>query len=274
MRILVPAAALLAGAVSAPAQCNREAVNQYRSYMEAGLRASQMADRLYGMRHSQLDDRFRREAGPYLEAMWNNFSKAAELGSPGGMYWVADMYERGWYVQQDRNKAAEFYERAAVCNQPGAEDSLGRFHEAGVVYPQSYQEAAKWYRRSAEHGYPDAYFSLGLYAMEGRTGPRDVKDAEALMGRACELAKGDSRRRFDAQDYCWMSYALSVNPEIRNYDQLGETAGRMMVAKADAEFARQWAIMAAVMHKEYVRRAHCGLPAFGGRMCGSGETPH
>jgi hypothetical protein len=253
---------LLGPALPLGAQCKRQP-ELYQQYMEAGIRASDQVDRILAMNRAQSGQSM---VAPYLRTMWDNYSKAANLGSPGGLYRIGDMYERGWFVERDLQKAAEYYERAAACDQPGAEYRLGAFHETGTQYPESYAEAARWYRKAADHNYPDGYFTLGMYAMEGLNGPRNVKEAVSLMSQACTIAKRSPGRAPDAQDFCWSSYALSKYPDISSGKQLFETVDRLEDEKVSADTPRPPKGCTTVLAPHTNLNGHM-TPFFGYRRC-------
>jgi TPR repeat protein len=62
------------------------------------------------------------------------------------------LYEEGWGVERDPQRAAQWYERAAVQAVPEAQYRLGTLHALGLGLEQSDQAARKWLTRAVMQG--------------------------------------------------------------------------------------------------------------------------
>lgn len=101
------------------------------------------------------------KAGDYEQAreLWLSL---AERGNTTAMNNLANMYEQGQGVAQDRVKAAEWLRRAAELGDPVAQLNLGLAYEKGLGVERDNHNAARWFQEAAEQGDKDAQFNLGV----------------------------------------------------------------------------------------------------------------
>ena len=62
------------------------------------------------------------------------------------------MYEIGRGVEQDYNKAAGWYSKAADQGNAIAQHNLGLMYEKGIGVKKDVDKAAEWYRKAAGQG--------------------------------------------------------------------------------------------------------------------------
>ncbi len=90
-----------------------------------------------------------------MEKAGELYFKAANLGEPLAMTYVAAMYSegRGGFTK-DEKKAVEFFRQAANLGEPMAMAGLSSMYDAGrgglAVDPQ---EALQWYRKAVAGGF-------------------------------------------------------------------------------------------------------------------------
>jgi TPR repeat protein len=70
--------------------------------------------------------------------------------------WLGRLYEEGWGVQADAQRAADWYRRAATQAVPDAQYRLGMLYARGVGVEQSDQTAKKWLIRAVMQGNEEA----------------------------------------------------------------------------------------------------------------------
>lgn len=99
------------------------------------------------------------EAGQFAEAreaLW----PAARSGNADAEELIGVMYALGLGVEQDYERAFEWYLRSALKGHPGAQSGVGWYYEVGLGMPEpDLMRAYMWYVLSAIGGDPDAAIS-------------------------------------------------------------------------------------------------------------------
>jgi TPR repeat protein len=112
------------------------------------------------------------------------YETAALAGSATAMYELGFLYERGAGVNQDYDKARQWFDKGAAHGHAEAMDELGLLYASGQGVVQDYQEARKWFEKSAVAGSAPAMNNLGwLYSM-GYGGVRDDQQARQWYEKA------------------------------------------------------------------------------------------
>ena len=100
------------------------------------------------------------EAGQFEEArkaLW----PAARSGNADAEELIGIMYALGLGVEQDYERAFEWYLRSSMKGHPGAQSGVGWYYEVGLGMPEpDLVRAYMWYNLSAIGGDPDAAISL------------------------------------------------------------------------------------------------------------------
>ncbi|MEM8629951.1 MAG: tetratricopeptide repeat protein [Pseudomonadota bacterium] len=100
------------------------------------------------------------ETGQFVEAreaLW----PAARSGNADAEELIGVMYALGLGVEQDYERAFEWYLRASMKGHPGAQSGVGWYYEEGLGMPTpDLVRAYMWYTLSAIGGDPDAAISL------------------------------------------------------------------------------------------------------------------
>ena len=110
--------------------------------------------------------------GDYVDAV-KGFKSLAEQGDSRGQYGLAIMYDLGEGINQNSEKAMEYYRAAAEQGHADAQNNLGAMYEEGESVDPNYKEAMKWYRLAAENGNKDAPNNIGVMYMVGHGVSRD-----------------------------------------------------------------------------------------------------
>ena len=111
------------------------------------------------------------------------YRKAAEQGDARAQCQLADMYDTGTGVVQDRTEATRLYRLAAEQGDAKAQFSLGvgtinEWPDGSNGTPQDITKAITWIRRAAKQGFTAAQATLGDRYFRGRDGvPRDYVQA-------------------------------------------------------------------------------------------------
>ena len=110
-------------------------------------------------------------------------------GLPEACANLGAMYEEGWSVEVDLEKAREYYE--STCNeraQAGCTD-LGFLYEYGKGVPKNYARARRAYELACDAA--DEFCNeLGCLYLAGHGVTKDEKRAASLYARACNAHVG------------------------------------------------------------------------------------
>ncbi len=99
------------------------------------------------------------EAGKFVEAR-EEFWVAARSGNADAEEFIGVMYAMGLGVEQDYERAFEWYLRSAMKGHPGAQSGIAWYYELGLGMPApDLTRAYMWYVLSAIGGDPDAAIS-------------------------------------------------------------------------------------------------------------------
>ena len=88
----------------------------------------------------------------------------AENGDAKAQFSLGHAYDFGKGIQQDYEKAAEWYARSAEQGYAKAQYNLGCMYHYGDGVKQDYEKAVEWYTKSAE---PGIYVSIWLWSRAG-----------------------------------------------------------------------------------------------------------
>ena len=87
-----------------------------------------------------------------LAADFNEIQNLAEQGDARAQFNLAKMYDKGEGVQQDKQKAAEWYQKAAEQGLAIAQFNLGVLYENGDGVEQNKAIAEEWYSKACAKG--------------------------------------------------------------------------------------------------------------------------
>jgi TPR repeat protein len=104
----------------------------------------------------------------------------AENGDAKAQSDLAWMYWTGHGVQEDYQKALEWYQKAAVQGNRDAQTVLGLMYQNGEGVAKDDVEAAKWYRKAANQGDAVAQGALGRMYEKGEGVAQDYVQAYVL----------------------------------------------------------------------------------------------
>jgi len=111
----------------------------------------------------------------------------AAKGDPGAQYNLGLMYEQGYGVTADTQKAASWFEKAAQQGEAGAQYRLGSLYAHGQGVPKDLQQAAVWYKKAAEQGSTPAQAALGNMYLLGEGVPRDSSQAAYWHNKSLKI---------------------------------------------------------------------------------------
>lgn len=123
------------------------------------------------------------------------YERAAEQGNDKAQFNLALLYAKGEGVPQDKAKAAELYEKAAEQGNPKAQSNLGLMYARGDGVEQNYERAIELFNEAAEQDDAEAQFNLGLLYNNGQGVPENKEKAIELFRQAAD--KGNNKAQFN-----------------------------------------------------------------------------
>lgn len=123
------------------------------------------------------------------------FEKAAELGNSHAYTCIAAMYYYGQGVETDEEKAFEYYEKGANLLDCTAMISVSDLYFQGIGVEKDTQKGMEWAEKAVEQNYIDAMGFLGGIYADGLYGiDQDYGKALELYVRAAELGSYEAMR--------------------------------------------------------------------------------
>ena len=103
----------------------------------------------------------------HYEVAFSNFESRAIEGDPIAQFCLGFIYKHEGGVAVDKEKAVEWYERAASQDYAPAQNNLGvmyvrLYEESNHENLQAREKALEWFRKSADQGYLPAQNNLGV----------------------------------------------------------------------------------------------------------------
>ena len=117
-------------------------------------------------------------------AAW--FTKAANNGNAEAQFYLGVMYKNGYSFERDDAKALEWYEKAAINGDSTAQNNLGYMYQKGDGVEQNYSKALEWFRKAADNGSSEAQFNIGLMYQSGEGVEQDDAKARAWFEKSAD----------------------------------------------------------------------------------------
>ena len=118
------------------------------------------------------------------------FEKAAEAGNSNGYYEIGCMYYYGNGVEQDYTKAMEWYEKGAEQGNAKCMKTIAFLYEDGLGVEQDGTKAIEWYEKAAEAGHSNGYNYIGVMYLNGNGVEQDYTKAMEWYEKGAE--QGDA----------------------------------------------------------------------------------
>ena len=120
------------------------------------------------------------------EKAYEWYLKGAESGDAKCMTRLGELYVNGAGVTQDYEKALEYFHQAAELQIPKAMYDIGLLYEHGLGVEKIYQKALVWYQASIDAGGVMAMSDLGMMYFDGRGVEQDYEKCMAWWSRAAD----------------------------------------------------------------------------------------
>lgn len=112
--------------------------------------------------------------------IYDFLKQPADSGNHKAEIYLGGMYRNGYYVEKDRNKAIDWFEKAAASDDKIAQNDLAWEYFAD----NRYEEAAKYFQLSSDKKFSAATNNLAWLYEHGFGVEKDVKKAEELYKKA------------------------------------------------------------------------------------------
>ena len=129
---------------------------------------------------------------------FNWYRKAAEAGDTIAQSNLGYMYYQGQGVEQDYEKAFIWYQKSAEGGNVTAQSNLGYMYYSGQGVERDYEKAVIWFWKAANHGDIDAQCNLGCMYELGQGGvQQDYKTAAEWYKKAAAQGNIDAQKKLD-----------------------------------------------------------------------------
>jgi TPR repeat protein len=113
----------------------------------------------------------------------------AQSGDAQAQFELGRAYEEGKGVQQDDERAVEWFRKSADQKYAQAQNSLGVMYALGRGVQQDKEEAVRWYKKAAKQGLAEGIYNVAISYYNGEGVGADMVAAYAWMTLA--QSKGD-----------------------------------------------------------------------------------
>lgn len=112
------------------------------------------------------------------------FQRVADKGNPKAMYVLSLLYQNGFYVEADTDKAVEYLKKSADLKYPEAEYSMAYLYLSGMYVEKDYKKGIQLMTSAANNGFPDAQNNIGMLYLKGELVPKDLSRAKSWLEKA------------------------------------------------------------------------------------------
>ena len=126
------------------------------------------------------------------------YTKAAEQGMAEAQFKLGICYDNGQGVTQNYKKAVEWFTKAAEQGFAEAQYNLGNCYYNGQGVRQNYKKAIEWFTKAAEQGYAYAQYNLGTCYDNGQGVTQNHKKAVEWYTKAAEQGDANAQNNLGA----------------------------------------------------------------------------
>lgn len=157
--------------------------------------------------------------------------KSADMNCPSGKNALGYLYEHGYCVATNQQKAFELYKEAANEKDPIALCNVGNCYLRGFVVKKDTTEALKYIEKSAIQGLPLAQYKLAfLYYYGGNTIKRDVSKGIEWLTLASD--QGMPNAQYDLSKIYYYGESGEVAPDYNKAKDLCRKAAECGLPEA------------------------------------------
>ena len=138
---------------------------------------------------------YRIECNP--EAALKYVIPAANAGNAEALCCLADMYNYGEAVQEDKAKAFSLYLQSAEGGNRRAQTKVGGFYITGDVCEFNLEEGVKWLKKAEEQGDPEAQHLLGIYYCSIDSPDKNIELGMEMLQKAIDQGFEDAKETME-----------------------------------------------------------------------------
>ncbi|MCW9000255.1 MAG: sel1 repeat family protein, partial [Kangiellaceae bacterium] len=108
---------------------------------------------------------------------------------------IADAYNFEDIVDNNYDKAFNYYSKAAALGEPRGTNNTGAYYRHGISVDKNINKAVEFYEEAAALGYTDSFFNLAKIYEKGEVGEKDLGLAIEHYFKASKHGHKESRER-------------------------------------------------------------------------------
>ena len=156
--------------------------------------------------------------------------KSADMNCPSGKNTLGYLYEIGYCVPQNQQKAFDLFKEAADENDPIAQYNMGRYHLNGIVVKEDTIKGLMFLEKSAMQGFPIAQYQLAFLYYGGNTIKKDVSKSIEWLTLAAD--QGVPTAQYDLSKFYYYGESGEITPDYNKAKELCRKAAEQGHAEA------------------------------------------
>lgn len=156
--------------------------------------------------------------------------KSADMNCPSGKNTLGYLYEIGYCVPQNQQKAFDLFKEAADENDPIAQYNMGRYHLNGIVVKEDTIKGLMFLEKSAMQGFPIAQYQLAFLYYGGNTIKKDVSKSIEWLTLAAD--QGVPTAQYDLSKFYYYGESGEITPDYNKAKELCRKAAEQRHAEA------------------------------------------
>lgn len=156
--------------------------------------------------------------------------KSADKNCPSGKNTLGYLYEIGYCVPQNQQKAFDLFKEAADENDPIAQYNMGRYHLNGIVVKEDTIKGLMFLEKSAMQGFPIAQYQLAFLYYGGNTIKKDVSKSIEWLTLAAD--QGVPTAQYDLSKFYYYGESGEITPDYNKAKELCRKAAEQGHAEA------------------------------------------
>lgn len=156
--------------------------------------------------------------------------KSADMNCPSGKNTLGYLYEIGYCVPQNQQKAFDLFKEAADENDPIAQYNMGRYHLNGIVVKEDTIKGLMFLEKSAMQGFPIAQYQLAFLYYGGNTIKKDVSKSIEWLTLAAD--QGVPTAQYDLSKFYYYGESGEITPDYNKAKELCRKAAECGLPEA------------------------------------------
>lgn len=132
------------------------------------------------------------QAQQHKQAVLERVRPRAKQGIASAQYNLGVIYDRGYGVERNYDKARKWYKKAAAQAYGKAAHNLGVMYQLGHGVPVNHEKAAHWFKKAAKLGEPASENNLAVMYAKGQGVEQSMLKAAIWAARAAQAGNGSA----------------------------------------------------------------------------------